>query len=453
MHLVSSAQNQEDIMLWRALRNVTEGFYIDVGAADPYTYSVTRVFYDRGWRGINLEPSETYFPALRLARPGDINLAIAAGRTAGQQIFHDVGDSGLSTFDSEIAAKHQSDGMAVTTRTVETLPLAEICRRYRPEGPIHFLKIDVEGGEGDVLAGADFDAFRPWIVVVEATLPGSQVESHGKWEELLLRHGYSFVWFDGLNRYYLSDEMKPDLERHFRVPPNVFDGFESAASLLDRLNRAEAETVEAQLRASDVGAEVAELAERLKAVSRALDETRLSLDLTNKQLLAGRQELAHMSWRAGVAEERMTFLLASTSWRITAPLRIARRLLPGAQADGASPPTVLAAAGQGLARRVLHRGMRLLLATPGARRVSRIILKIAPGPVELLARRYRTDEWRQITNGQAQAVSVLQAAGPMIFPADLPDLSEAEGLLYRQFATADRSTNGGAATHRFTAAP
>jgi len=41
----------------------------------------------------------------------------------------------------------------------------------------------------------------------------------------------------------------------------------------------------------------------------------------------------------------------------------------------------------------------------------------------------------------------------MIFPADLPDLSEAEGLLYRQFATADRSTNGGAATHRFTAAP
>ena len=313
----------------------------------------------------------------------------------------------------------------------------------------------IEGGEGDVLAGADFDAFRPWIVVVEATLPGSQVESHGKWEELLLRHGYSFVWFDGLNRYYLSDEMKPDLERHFRVPPNVFDGFESAASLLDRLNRAEAETVEAQLRASDVGAEVAELAERLKAVSRALDETRLSLDLTNKQLLAGRQELAHMSWRAGVAEERMTFLLASTSWRITAPLRIARRLLPGAQADGASPPTVLAAAGQGLARRVLHRGMRLLLAMPGARRVSRIILKIAPGPVELLARRYRTDEWRQITNGQAQAqaVSVLQAAGPMIFPADLPDLSEAEGLLYRQFATADRSTNGGAATHRFTAAP
>ena len=56
MTFVSYAQNFEDVMLWRALREVTHGFYIDVGAADPDSDSVTRAFYDRGWSGINVEP-------------------------------------------------------------------------------------------------------------------------------------------------------------------------------------------------------------------------------------------------------------------------------------------------------------------------------------------------------------------------------------------------------------
>jgi FkbM family methyltransferase len=145
MPLVSSAQNQEDIMLWRALRQVEDGFYIDVGAADPAVDSVTRVFYEHGWRGINLEPNLAYFAALREARPRDVNLPFGAGRAAGTRTFHVVEGTGLSTFDAEIAARHRAGGWTVTAQTVETVTLADICRRHRPQGPIHFLKIDVEG--------------------------------------------------------------------------------------------------------------------------------------------------------------------------------------------------------------------------------------------------------------------------------------------------------------------
>jgi hypothetical protein len=53
---VSYAQNYEDILLGRALRK-SEGFYIDVGANHPVFHSVTKLFHDRGWRGINVEPS------------------------------------------------------------------------------------------------------------------------------------------------------------------------------------------------------------------------------------------------------------------------------------------------------------------------------------------------------------------------------------------------------------
>jgi len=44
-------------------------------------------------------------------------------------------------------------------------------------GEIHFLKIDVQGSESDVLRGCDFVRYRPWIVVIEATEPLSAIAS------------------------------------------------------------------------------------------------------------------------------------------------------------------------------------------------------------------------------------------------------------------------------------
>jgi 2-polyprenyl-3-methyl-5-hydroxy-6-metoxy-1,4-benzoquinol methylase len=71
---------------------------------------------------------------------------------------------------------------------------------------VHFLKIDVEGAEKDVLAGADLQHQRPWIVVIEATAPMTGAPTHDKWESLLTAPGYRFVLSDDLNRYYVADE-------------------------------------------------------------------------------------------------------------------------------------------------------------------------------------------------------------------------------------------------------
>jgi hypothetical protein len=64
MRFISYAQNFEDVMLWRALKGLKKGFYIDVGAHDPEVDSVTKAFYDRGWCGINIEPAEVPFRRL-----------------------------------------------------------------------------------------------------------------------------------------------------------------------------------------------------------------------------------------------------------------------------------------------------------------------------------------------------------------------------------------------------
>ena len=83
MTFISYAQNLEDVMLYRALKDVHKGFYIDVGAQDPVFDSVTNAFYERGWRGINIEPLQQWFDRLTAYRPDDINLQLAASsRTA-----------------------------------------------------------------------------------------------------------------------------------------------------------------------------------------------------------------------------------------------------------------------------------------------------------------------------------------------------------------------------------
>ena len=81
--MISYAQNLEDVLLARAFAGVDTGFYIDVGAFDPDIDSVTRHFYDAGWRGINIEPVAATACAVCAERPRDINLNVALGRTDG----------------------------------------------------------------------------------------------------------------------------------------------------------------------------------------------------------------------------------------------------------------------------------------------------------------------------------------------------------------------------------
>ena len=124
MPFVSYAQNFEDVMLWRALGSVKQGFYIDVGAADPVDMSVTQAFYETGWHGVNVEPAPHYFDRLRAARSADVNLEVAVGRTSGSRMFYEIDQTGLSTLSAEIAAEHEAAGWTVRGRQVELMTLA-----------------------------------------------------------------------------------------------------------------------------------------------------------------------------------------------------------------------------------------------------------------------------------------------------------------------------------------
>lgn len=349
MTFITYAQNFEDVLLWRALGHVRSGFYIDVGANDPEEHSVTKAFYDAGWRGINIEPLPMYAQAFRDQRKRDINLAIAAGSSAGSLTLYDVESiPGWASPDAAVADMHRKDGHQVSELTVPVRTLTSICEEHA-RGDIHFLKVDVEGHEAEVLRGMDFQRFRPWIVVVEATLPGSRDSAHASWESLVAGQRYSFACFDGLNRYYVADE-HPELKQSFGTQPNVFDDF--IPHQLDKawktIERSHGETVEAHRRLGEAvarGDELNALAHEAMAQSRELlardqqlreQVNSLSVQVANdahaianlqKQLAAAEASGHQVHLWARDLEQRLIATHQSTSWRVTAPLRRASAIL------------------------------------------------------------------------------------------------------------------------------
>jgi FkbM family methyltransferase len=222
--VISYAQNQEDVVLDRIFSRATKGFYIDVGAYDPTHNSVTRHFYDLGWQGINVEPASVAFERLSSMRTRDVNVNAGMSDEEGELTFYESPpESGWSTFDAEQAKAHLESGIPLVERTVPVTTLARLCEEH-VTATIDFLTVDVEGFEGHVLRGGDWSRWRPRVVLVEATRPGTTIPTHEAWEHVLLDAGYTFAAFDGLNRYYVRDE-DADLVDALKVPANVLDNF------------------------------------------------------------------------------------------------------------------------------------------------------------------------------------------------------------------------------------
>jgi FkbM family methyltransferase len=225
--LISYSQNFEDIMLWRALKHVTQGFYVDAGAASPNDDSVTRLFYDNGWHGINIDPNSDFHRQLQEHRPRDVNLQVGLADRETSAVLHEIVETGLSTFLPDVAEEHAARDYHAVRKEVRITTLSAVWSEWAP-ADVHFLKVDVEGFEEPLLRGNDWSKNRPWIVVVESTRPMTQIESYQEWEPMLIAANYRFVYFDGLNRFYVAAE-HPELEASFRCPPNVFDRFKTIA--------------------------------------------------------------------------------------------------------------------------------------------------------------------------------------------------------------------------------
>jgi hypothetical protein len=309
MSFISYAQNFEDVMLWRALRHVGKGFYIDAGAGGPD--SATRAFYERGWHGINLAPSRAAYAALLVERPADINLRVVAGRTAASVTFYDAA-GGASTLDQARALQLGAAGEAVVQRQLEQQTLSALCAAYAGS-EIHFLRIGAAGVAPNALAGLDLARWRPWIVVL----------AHGADETPLAGTGYQLVYNDGMNRFFVAAEY-PELRAAFEAPPSAHDDFllrpdhpyaYPLAEWRERVARLAAQAATEQHNAQ---------AARDWAEAHVLEcEQSVGAQLAQAEARAERAERAEQQSRDQVTyyEGTLRGIYHSWSWRVTRPLR------------------------------------------------------------------------------------------------------------------------------------
>ncbi len=258
MSFVSYAQNFEDVMLWRALGHIESGRYVDVGAQHPEVDSVSKALYDRGWRGVHVEPVPEYARLLRRERPDEIVLEAVVAESTGQRTLNVVANSGLSTLSDEVARRHEAEqGFRSHRMPVRSMTLDQVFAAAN-FSEIHWLKVDVEGSEAEAMAGWDAATYRPWLVLIEATIPLSQVDASHRWRPLLAVRGYEQVYFDGLNCWFVRKESR-ELAAAFSAPPNFFDDFVPAREfrLQQRLETTNRELADARRRLAEGSKSVA----------------------------------------------------------------------------------------------------------------------------------------------------------------------------------------------------
>jgi FkbM family methyltransferase len=137
---------------------------------------VTKIFYHRGWSGINIEANPEKYGKFLKNRPRDINLNVAIGKKSEFSKFYIMTSSAMSTLDKCLADSMVQSGSAQIKRVVEiaVTPLREIIDSYA-DSPIDLLNIDIEGMDLDAVESLDFPTLPaqkwPKWISVENVMP------------------------------------------------------------------------------------------------------------------------------------------------------------------------------------------------------------------------------------------------------------------------------------------
>ena len=178
----SYSQDGEDMLLkaFYEGRKDYKGFYVDIGAHHPYRFSNTAYFYERGWSGINIEPTPALIKAFHRERKRDINLNIGISDSEERMTFYEFNESALNTFDKNRALSVENEQYKIIAQTeIEVRTLQQVLAQYLPQNQhIDFMNIDVEGLDLSVLLSNDWSIYSPDYILVEGKFSIDQLNNN-----------------------------------------------------------------------------------------------------------------------------------------------------------------------------------------------------------------------------------------------------------------------------------
>jgi FkbM family methyltransferase len=212
----SYAQQGEDIILWHIVAEVLRRHpisYLDIGAHHPVVNNNTYLFYERGHRGVLVEPNPALHEALATARPRDalLRAGIGVGKETEADYYVISGDGQLNTFSKQVADEvHARSGGRHAVEGVIRMPLLDINEVMQKHfgGAPHLLSLDTEGFELPILRSLDFERLRPEVVCVDVLEFGTGRVRNAV-AELLLEKNYVLRGATFVNAVFVDSRLIP----------------------------------------------------------------------------------------------------------------------------------------------------------------------------------------------------------------------------------------------------
>jgi FkbM family methyltransferase len=204
----SYAQFGEDLVAASLLAavGVEKPTYVDVGAFEPVSSNNTYLFYERGARGLLVEPNVGLSQNLRDARPGDKLLVAGIGidDTTEADYYVITDRPQENTFDKEQAERLVRDRGYHIDRVVK-MPLVNINRAIGEHlgATPDYLSIDVEGLEFAILKTLDLSRYRPKVICVDTLVTGTLRHNPAS-TEYMLANDYEVRGMSHANTLYVD---------------------------------------------------------------------------------------------------------------------------------------------------------------------------------------------------------------------------------------------------------
>ena len=173
---------------------VRDGFFVDVGSGEGTFMSNTKALEEKGWRGICIDA----FPRRMENRTCQVVRAVVFSEAGKRVKFLAALDWGGIIDDSFGISKDREPGAPIVEFT--TVTLGDILDRAKAPRFIHYMSMDIEGGEVPALKGFPFDKYQLGALTVEHNF-GEPKRSDIK--GLMESHGYKRVWTSDRDDFYV----------------------------------------------------------------------------------------------------------------------------------------------------------------------------------------------------------------------------------------------------------
>lgn len=203
------SQTGEDRIIDHLLRDVENGFYVDVGCFYPKRYSNTFRFYKRGWNGITVDANAACIDAFRRERPRDASVHAAVASQETEVTFKAFDNRpAVSTLSDDHAASYRAAGSTVSLHRMTTRTLTGILDEHDAPARFHLLDVDVERVDFDVLQSLDLSRYRPRVICIEILNLNLQTCGDNLIVQHLARHDYQMEGYCISNAYF-TDHTAP----------------------------------------------------------------------------------------------------------------------------------------------------------------------------------------------------------------------------------------------------